>query len=202
MVRTVPATLMAEPRVVVLLSGVPSPPVPLRKAAVLLVAEVLAGIVSPVVLPTVKLMVTAESLPAVIGVELVQVTTCSAAEQFQPVPVPLVKLKPVGRVVPMVKVGMPVGPGPALCAVMVNDPLCPRVKVVGECVIEVSEMSGRFCVKFRHQPPAMPPSPASSTSSCWYRLQVPFPLKVLAVVPPKTPAALTFPRMEVDAGWA
>src|SRR5579871_1049388 len=200
MVKRVPATWIPLLAVVLLLD-VPSPPVPLGKAPVSLVALLL--MLTAVEVPTVTLMVTAELLPATIGLACVQVTTWGVpvALQLHPVPLPLVKVRPAANVSVIVRVGNPVGPGPLFVAVIVNDAGCPRVKIDGECVIgvAVSEMSGRFSFKFTHQPASVP-SGFSSLFTNWNRLQVPLPLKVLLVVPPKTPDAPLLPRIEVPPG--
>ena len=102
--------------------------------------------------------------------------------------------------------GSPMEPAPLIpLLVMVtagSEPVPPCVKVLGAG--PENEMLGRFTVKFKHQPPpivVVSPSPVGPPSSM-YRLQVPFPLYVLDVVPPKTPAALISPRIPVPADSA
>src|ERR1700685_2494669 len=76
-------------------------------------------------------------------------------------------------------------------------PPCTNVLAAGP----ENEMVGRLTLKFKHHPPLMlvvSPPPVGPPSSI-YRLQVPFPLYVLELVPPKTPAALALPRMPVPA---
>ena len=168
MVRTVPATAMFPEEVLSLpvVVGL-SPPVPADDAVV----KIVSAVVLPV--PTVTLMVTAELAVAAIGVGFVQVTVWpvdgvpEVTEQLQPVPVPLTKVSPMGSVSVIVSVGSPVGPGPRFVAVIVNDAACPRVKMLGECVmgVAVSEISGRVWVRLTHQVPTVSP-PRFSVRSC------------------------------------